>query len=264
MPFPEVEHVVYARNTLNQVICQLRFPPILRIDAKEPDEFQDRVRRTLPNYSQGSEFKIQLPPEIESQIPSVIMSQMPQSISNKNYEFVSRDENWKVNLTRTFVSLSTRSYQRWEDFTEKLEIPVMAFVQIYEPDDYTRLGLRYINVIRRSEFGIGNQPWRELISNPVLGIVSDSGFGETVVHAEGKFEVPLNDGVSLVRMRVGFVPAADTDEILFKIDNDFFRREATPISAYEEVLEYLHLRARRLFRWCITDRLHETMEPANV
>lgn len=261
MPFPEVDHVVYNRNTLDQVVCQLRFPPILKINTREPDDFQERVRGELPNYAERTEFKLGIPPEIESQIAPVIMSQLPQSFSSKNHEFASRDGVSKANLTRTFIAFSTRSYTRWEDFKQNLDTPVTALVETYAPDDYSRVGLRYVNAIRRSELGLEGRAWRELIRGPVLGIVSDEEFGEAVTHAEGKFEVPLADEVSLVRIRTGFVKAGNTDETMFRIDNDFFRGGVTPADSYQDVLEYLHVRARRLFRWCITDVLHDAMEP---
>jgi len=34
MPFPEVKRVIYEHNPLDKVICQLRFPPILRIECR--------------------------------------------------------------------------------------------------------------------------------------------------------------------------------------------------------------------------------------
>ena len=61
MPFPEVERVIYARNPLDQVVCQLRFPPILKIDAEIPAGFQDRVREDYPNFSETSGWQLEVP-----------------------------------------------------------------------------------------------------------------------------------------------------------------------------------------------------------
>src|SRR6266852_706318 len=48
-PFPEFTRVIYQRNPLVEVVCQLRFSPILRIDTDPPAEFQDRIRSAFPS-----------------------------------------------------------------------------------------------------------------------------------------------------------------------------------------------------------------------
>ena len=41
---------IYEKHQLVETICQLRFPTILSIDAKEPADFQDRIRADFPRY----------------------------------------------------------------------------------------------------------------------------------------------------------------------------------------------------------------------
>ena len=53
MPFPDSERVIYQRNPLLEVICQLRFPSILRIDSEAPAVFQERVRKEYPMYQEA-------------------------------------------------------------------------------------------------------------------------------------------------------------------------------------------------------------------
>ena len=53
--FLEREHVNYGRAQLAEVICQLRFPTILRIGAAEPADFQERIRENYPRYSRNVE-----------------------------------------------------------------------------------------------------------------------------------------------------------------------------------------------------------------
>ena len=49
--FSQEERCIYGRNQIMEVICQLRFPDILRIEAQEPFEFQDAVRGAYPQYA---------------------------------------------------------------------------------------------------------------------------------------------------------------------------------------------------------------------
>ena len=58
MPFPEVKRVIYKKNPLDRVICQLRFAPILKIDAEIPADFQEMIRADFPNYSEKMTHQI--------------------------------------------------------------------------------------------------------------------------------------------------------------------------------------------------------------
>ena len=57
--FSQEERCIYGNNQLMEVICQLRFPTILSIDAKEPADFQDAIRDVFPQYEVRQE---QVPP----------------------------------------------------------------------------------------------------------------------------------------------------------------------------------------------------------
>jgi hypothetical protein len=46
--FPDSARVIYGKAPLTGVVCQLRFPPILRIESAPPADFQDRIREQFP------------------------------------------------------------------------------------------------------------------------------------------------------------------------------------------------------------------------
>jgi uncharacterized protein (TIGR04255 family) len=52
MPFPDAPRVIYEKNPLETVICQLRFPAILQISATPPVAFQDSVRKVYPLFQE--------------------------------------------------------------------------------------------------------------------------------------------------------------------------------------------------------------------
>lgn len=263
MPFPQVERVLYQKNPLDQVICQLRFSPILKIDAEIPADFQDRVRSRFPNYSQEATLKVEMTPPFKGDISFQAISEIFQSsdFRLKNYLFSSEDAEWKINLTRTFVALTAMSYTRWEDFRETLEIPLQALVDQYKPDNFSRVGLRYIDIIRRSRLGLADVGWDQLIQPYVLGILGVGEIGSTVGSFENKYEIALSDGESIVRIITKFVKAQDENEICYSIDCDFFNSKKAGIEETTEKLDYFNVRASRLFQWCITERLHNAMEP---
>ncbi|MBL8785507.1 MAG: TIGR04255 family protein, partial [Deltaproteobacteria bacterium] len=49
---PESPRVIYASNPLADVICQVRFPRILRIDNELPADFQDAIRGQFPHFAE--------------------------------------------------------------------------------------------------------------------------------------------------------------------------------------------------------------------
>ena len=58
--FSQESRCIYEKNQLIEVICQLRFPDILKIEAQEPYAFQDAIRGEYPQYAKKVE---QLPPQ---------------------------------------------------------------------------------------------------------------------------------------------------------------------------------------------------------
>lgn len=264
MPFPEASRVIYKKNPLAEVICQLRFPPILKIDADIPANFQDSIRGDFPNFKETSEWKVDIDPTSQVELPPEVLSQLIKSTGTKNYEFSTDDEHWKINLTRTFITLTTGSYTRWEIFKEKWIKPLRIFNEIYSPDYFSRIGLRYIDVFDRSSIGLEDVPWRELFQPYITGILSVDGISENVFKFENKYEIQLADGESNVRIITKFVKRRNSDEIAFMIDSDFFVNKRTNIENAIEKLDFFNIRGSRLLQWCITDRLQEAIEPEKL
>ena len=152
MLFAEYDRCQYARSPLVEVICQLRFPTILNIGAKDPAEFQEAVRHDFPRYMARQE---QLPPKVKPGPTPALEPQAPIT----NYNFVSADGKWKLNLTSSFIALSTLRYQRWEDFAARLDKPLAQFIQIYQPAFFERIGLRYVNAFSRRALGLEELLW---------------------------------------------------------------------------------------------------------
>lgn len=268
MLFQECERVIYNKNPLDVVICQLIFPPILKIDTEVPVAFQERVRKYFPNFSEGSEIlNIDISSGVIDQIQSDPTKQILKPFSCKNYEFSSEDEQWKINLTRTFVSLDTNKYKRWETFMEKLRVPFEALKEVYSPDYFLRVGLRYIDVFNRSFLKLPDTTkWDELLQPYILGIL---GYPQTEVKDKVKnfasmYEIELSDDGSRVMINTKLVKAVKNDEICFMIDSDFYNANKTPIESTMERLNFFNAHASRLIQWCITDRLHNAMEPQSL
>ncbi len=265
MPFPEAQRVVYERNPLDRVICQLRFPPILRIDTEIPSGFQEAIRKYFPLFVENRELVASTSQGTQFGAPADILRQVIPT-ETKNFEFTSDDSCWTVNLTRTFLALTARKYKRREEFQEQLKGPLEALVKIYQPAFFSRIGLRYVDVIRRSDLELQDVSWTKLLKPHVLGMLSspDEGVVKAIRTFEAKSELQLDDGSSMARIVTALVEYHEDKEECFLIDTDFFTTQKTEISEVENKLGYFHVRGSRLIRWLVTDQLHNAMKPKTL
>ncbi len=262
MAFPDVPRVFYRLSPLEEVICQIQFPPVLRIDAEAPVGFQEAVRSQYPFYETraASRIPVGLPPEL-AQIFSTALPVGP-----KSHEFASRDRNWVVKLGSQFLALTCRTYDRWEGFSARMSEAAAALVGQFSPAFYTRLGLRYRNVVRRSRLPEKNQlwEWNELIQPWLTGPLGPPETANRVEETRTTSVFALDDGAGRCILNHGLAVDAATQEQVFAIDADCFTEDQTEPGDALHRLDTLHRQAHLLFRWCITERLHDALGPQPI
>lgn len=263
-PLPDSPRVVYAKNPLVEVICQVRFPPILKIAAEPPAAFQEKISREYPLLTEKQPDAIEVPPGTPAAVAQAIRNSLGTG-KPAGYEFISSDEAWKVTLTRDFLALSTSAYRRWEEFRTHLESVARALAEVYAPAFFTRVGLRYQDLIRRSTLKLPrDMKWSELLKPPVAGVFGEQDLAAAVEEMSGLVLIAFPYFEGKVRVNYGIVEAVDSNERCFLIDSDFYTEERTGIGDVYDILGYFNRQSGRLFRWCIQDRLHEAMEPVPV
>jgi uncharacterized protein (TIGR04255 family) len=261
MPFPDSPRVIYKTNPLEEVICQLKFPPILRIESEPPAGFQDQLSGDYPILEDSPVAQLNLPPVL-ARLLGGDLSPVPQS---RDYRFSSADGVWKVVLNREFIALSTSKYTRWDDFVARLEKALLALTSQYKsPSFFLRVGLRYRDVIRRSDFGNPDEHWANLLRPHILGELSDEGAEPNVLQAVRQTLIALPEGSGQVRLFHGLTAAAQASETCYSIDSDFFTESRTEAKDVFTVLKVFNRQAGRLFHWCITERLHNALGPEVV
>lgn len=257
--FSHESRCIYQKNQLAEVICQLRFPEILSLQANLPVDFQEAIRDEYPRYSSRKETPA---PKLTG-TPGNLNLEKQEPITN--YQFASADGVWRVNLTSRFISLSCSKYTCWEDFAARLDKPLAAFIKIYHPAYFERVGLRYLNFISRNELGLEGTPFSELFQPCYLGPlaeedVPETGIGRCSVDTEmairGGCRVKLHAGPGMVK-RGG---QADS-ELKFVFDQDLFMPGQLAVNLSAGALQTLHSQADSIFRGAITDTLHNAMDP---
>lgn len=255
--FPDSPREIYTNVPLVQVICQLRFPPILRIEGQVPAEFQERIRVTFPLFERGvNPLASQLPPEMAQLIG--------QQIAGTSYLFHTEDRTSTVTLNPDFIALSTTKYERWELFRDQLRGPLSAAIEVYQPTFFSRIGLRYTDAIQRSTLGIQDEPWSRLLRPHILGELALPEFEHNLEGANRTIRLRLPDGSGSVAIRHGLGSVRASKELAYLIDLDFFAERRTEIEDAEPTLNHFNAMAGSAFRWCITDTLRRALGPIDL
>ena len=266
--FSPDERFLLKKNQLAEVICQLRFPEILKISTELPADFQEAIREDFPQFSQRLESPS---PVLPGQHPAAPPKQSPLP-GKPNYQFASADGLWRVNLTSTFISLACNRYTCWEDFAKRLDKPLAAFIQIYKPAYFQRIGLRYLNFISRKSLDLEDTPFKDLFQSTYLGPMADEEVPETTamrcgVDAElairGGCKVKLHAGPGMI-MRNTPQGTQQDKEVRFIFDQDLYMNGNVPVNYSAGALQTLHSQAYSIFRGAITDTLFDAMDPMPI
>lgn len=249
----------YRNNQLSEVICQLRFPEILSIGTHVPAAFQDAIRDEFPQYTARKEMAA---PKITGAPGNFQLENPPATV---NYQFTSADGVWRVNLTSKFISLACSKYTCWEDFAAKLDKPLAAFIKLYKPAYFERVGLRYVNIISRNHLDLAGTPFKELISACYLGILTEEDVQEagttrcsvdTELNIRGGCKAKIHAGPGMVKKN-----GVQDPEVKFIFDQDLFMTGKMALNLSAGALQTLHSQAYSIFRGAVTDTLHDAMEP---
>lgn len=252
----------YLNNQLADVICQLRFPEILSINTTIPDQFQELIREEYPIYSARKEAPA---PRIKGGPNGLAIEKQPETT---NYQFTSADGIWRVNLTSTFISLACTKYTCWEDFAIHLDKPLAAFIKLYKPAFFERVGLRYINLFAKKKMDIEHIPYNELFQPCYLGVLAEDDVRESTVtrsnlNAEftigGGCQAKINAGPAVMKKN-------NSNESIqcFAFDQDLYMKGNIPVNMSAGALQTLHGQAFPIFRGAITDKMHELLEPTDL
>ena len=256
--FSQEERCIYNRNQLAEVICQLRFPTILSVSAREPVDFQDAVRAVFPRYLQRQD---PIPPKV-TQVPGQAPKVEPQKPVT-NHQFMTADGKWRINLTQNFISLTSNAYTCWEDFARMMDRPLASFIKTYQPAYFERVGLRYLNAFSKKELGLEDLGWKDLLEPQYLGLlvsedVPEQAFSRCSQDVEAAIPVgcrmKLHVGPGMVKHN-----GVQDKEVKLIFDLDVSMNGNIPVNMAAASMQTAHTQAGSIFRDAITDTLHDAM-----
>lgn len=251
MPFslPEVEHRTYARTPLSLALCQIRFPPILSIAQQETiAPFQERIRRRYPSLG------------MEQQLQVSLGSQQPVQ-RQANWRFSDLDGSWAVTLSPDAVAVETIAYAGRDDFTQRLNEILVALIETLGPAQQLRLGVRYINEIRRPDI-THPRDWQTYVRPELTGVLSTALAEVDLAQSLSELRFAGERGQASVKYgafqqgtTIAWPGVGSSDDPFYLIDLDLFDVVAKPFDVDELLAKVREFNsyAYRAFRWSITD-----------
>ncbi len=265
MPFPDSERVIYKNNPLIEVVCQLRFPTILRIGAGQPADFQDKIRQDYPIYrlqEPSIEFMPQIPKELTA-ILGQIRLPIPQLPST--HRFSTKDEGRFISLSQDFVALTETRYEKWDLFRSELAKAESTLKEVFKPAFYSRIGLRYRDKISRSALGLDNSEWSDLLKPHITAELGAKEVSHAIAGIQTRAIIRIAElPEAQVMLTHGLTKVTGTAEECYLIDADFSIEPKEGFGEPFDVLDKFNRLAGRLFRWAITEKLHNAMGPQRI
>ncbi|GHG18769.1 MULTISPECIES: TIGR04255 family protein [Amycolatopsis] len=138
-----VEEVLLPHAPLITVLAQVRWPEVTHLKLNIDDvvtRVGERLADDYPLYLREKEFQLAITPRGPIQQESGTI-----------YQFKSADQNWKVSLSQSFVTLDVKNYTSRKDFIGRFEQVLQAVDSAVKIPFVSRIGFRYVNRIEESD-----------------------------------------------------------------------------------------------------------------
>lgn len=248
--FPQQSEVRLKKSPLREVLCQVRFPPILRIGKEIPIDFQEAIRNRYPGLEveQGVLLQFGISPAIEK--PTM-------ETAPKIYRFKTLNSKSSVALATDFFALSTTDYTHWHDFVNDFSFTEKAVQDVFAPPITSRIGLRFINQFTRKNTGCSS--YKELLRlfrDDLTCFIRSDAWSEP---EETISQYVIPDGKAKLTIRFGY--GKEQNEKFFILDFDYFEDGQLEFNNLSKRLNRYHNQIYQAFRWCIKDSSLERFEP---
>lgn len=260
--FPKAERVLYGKNPLVEVVCQFRFPTILRIREGKLAGFQDIVRKDYPVYS-AHEPSFGVPSQIPKEFAAIIdQMNIPTPPEFIVHRFSTKDSQRFISLREEFMALAETKYERWESFKGEIIKAESALRKVYEPAFYSRVGLRYRDIISRQKLELNGIEWQELLQKHIIAELGDEKVADAIRRIQTRVIMEIPDMPNgQITLNHGLIIPNGGDEESYLIDADFSVERKEGVDEPFKILDEFNRMAGGLFRWAIRERLHKAMQP---
>jgi uncharacterized protein (TIGR04255 family) len=229
--FPQYRDVPLEQSPLGEVICQVRFSPILRIASELPSSLQEAILEWFPD-----------------------VHQIADEADPHYYRFLSHDSGWAFRLAPDAFTLSTLRYSVWDEFGSYLAVVQNAMQQVYRITAYKRIDLRYVNLFTPNNAGGASLAEISQVLRPEL--VMPLQTQPLVDASELTTQLLLDESGGKLIMRVGGKTDPNEGGPALFLDLDFYEEGQLPADDLVDRCKRYHDIIYSAFRWSLnTDKL---------
>ncbi|MBN1313814.1 MAG: TIGR04255 family protein [Anaerolineales bacterium] len=240
--FPIKPEIRLQNPPLSEVVCQVRFPALLRILNEMPVDFQDHIRSRFPELGIEHNISVRLPKSDSIEKPAT-------EGGEKIYRFSTDDKTSAASLAVNFFALSTNRYQHWDVFINDLDFVYSAVQNVYQPAYATRIGLRFINQFTMENSQVDSVYQLLNLFHPDLTVLLNSEVWH--IPNEALSQIFLTDENAKLMLRSGY--GIEKERPFFLLDLDYFEEGKIQLYGLRERVEQYHQMIYNAFRWCILD-----------
>lgn len=256
------DRVVYEHPPLALALCQIRYATKYGSGDSGVALFQEAVEAEYPNPEERFEAASI---EIGGAVGRVGLQTSPPS---PLWRFTDKTGDWTITLTKSFITLETRTYTDFGEFLRRLKWVLRIVVETVKPGKATRVGLRYINEIR-----VEHRQWDRVLRKDLIGILAIDAFRENCEQSTQFVALKADD--AKINFNHGYYPEGTTvipkqgtnagSKPFYLIDIDMYR-EFRPSETFKvdsgnisKYVQKYHDTVAELFRWCTTDEYRATL-----
>lgn len=250
LDLPSKPEVRLENSPLDEVVCQVKFPPILRISKETPIEIQEIIRDRFPGLQVEQGVFVQFPTIGSTEEPTV-------GIPPRIHRFLTHDEMTHVALASDFFALSTKAYKHWGDFVIDFKLVEDAVRSVYNPAYATRIGLRFINRFTLNNTGSNTlDELLDLFRSEFTCLIRADAWQAPL---EMLSQVILPDGEGKLTIRNAY--EVEMGNPFFILDFDYYEEGKLTLDDLVDRIEGYHTRIYDAFRWCLLDESLQRFRP---
>ena len=106
-----------------------------------------------------------------------------------SYNFISEDGSWKLNLTQSFIALSTLSYHPVGGLRHRLDNALAQFIQLYQPASSSASACGMSAPSPASVWAWRRELWDDLIRSQYIGILGEPDVEESEIARKCSLDV---------------------------------------------------------------------------
>jgi len=220
----------YKQSFLRQAVCEFRFPTLMELGGKHPPAvFVAALRRDYPHLEIGDEVALDLAGE---------------SGCNNTHIFRSTELSWTVSLKLNSFSIETTKYTNHDEMRARVLRVVEAAAKIIDADFFTRVGLRYVNVIDSG----AEDPVEGWVNSELTGPLLSARF-QGIQDYASRLQLAAPDGGCLIQHGLRLAEGIQVPPT-YIVDVDAFRT-GVAIADTSDVFEAMHQQASEVFDWAL-------------